>query len=529
MSRTLLCFLWIGAGCASSRVLIVRGGAASPPPPSPPVQLPTAAADSGHAGELLKHSVFAPLRSLFNSPGLARKMVRMRAEAYNLTAADDVDDSNWFVGRRDGGSPIPPAAGPDTSAGWTLVSLRSVAGPPVMVIRDAQDREYWLTFDAPAFPDVATAGELIAARLYSAAGYHTPAVTLVTFDPARRLAGDSTTVAVLMGQVARGPDGRVRAAAHRVAGRHLGPFAFAGRRSDDPTDSVPHEHRRELRGLYVVAAWLNHWGLFRGVTLDALVDSAGRGVMRHHLADFASSLSAGERAAPRAGTEAAFDAGKIAKRLVTFGFYAAAWERSAAPRFDPAGWTPSYPNPAFARRTVRDAFWGAKLVARISAAQVRAAVTAGQLSDSTAAHALVETLLERRDLTLRHWFARVTPLDDLAVTQSPAGIALSFRDLAVAEGLLPSRRRTYEIRVSVPALRVSHRDSVTLHLTEDGRGAVGLPAAGRDGAIDQLPVEQRVGWIEVGAVPDAGDRPRWLRIYVLPDTAAGYRIVGRRY
>ena len=59
--------------------------------------------------------------------------------------------------------------------------------------------------------------------------------------------------------VVREPDGSMRATASRyVDGEPVGPFRYYGTRTDDPNDVIDHEQRRELRGLRLFAAWLNH-------------------------------------------------------------------------------------------------------------------------------------------------------------------------------------------------------------------------------------------------------------------------------
>ena len=75
----------------------------------------------------------------------------------------------------------------------------------------------------------------------------------------------------------------------------MGPFEYHGTRADDPNDIHPHEHRRELRGNRVFAAWLNHDDSRAINTLDMLVKKDGRQVIRHHMYDFGAILGSATR------------------------------------------------------------------------------------------------------------------------------------------------------------------------------------------------------------------------------------------
>jgi len=499
--------------------------------PAPAPLPPARAADSGRAGELVRHSIVGPLRSLFNSPGVARRLAGRRAEAYNVTSADDVAEDGWFVSRvSDRTTSHDSEAHPDSAAAWTVVRWHCASTLPVLTIRDATGREYWLTFDAPEFPELATTAEIVTAQLYRAAGYHVPTVALLRFDPGRQLASPSDSLRRALGGLPRDGAGRIRAAMHHLPGRALGAFSFSGHRADDPADSIPHEQRRELRGLYVVAAWLNHTGLFRGTTLDVGIEG-GTPAVRHYLLGLESTLDAAAGGRPkraRAGTEATWDSGKIVARLLTLGFFAVPWERANAAPFDPGRWTPSFPNTAFAHRSTRDGYWGAKRVGGISNEQVAAAVWATQPTDSTRARALIEMLQTRRLATLRHWYSRVTPLDEPAIDGAAEARTLQFRDLMVREGLATAGPRTYHIRAS-------WRGEVTpqsAHLSTDGSGTLHLPAWDRcsQGALATLPLEQRIGWIEIRAESAVDPTPRAVRLFVLCKSGvAGYRLVGWRY
>ena len=74
-------------------------------------------------------------------------------------------------------------------------------------------------------------------------------------------------------QAARNDDGTYRVIASRaLPGTPVGPFRYFGARPDDPNDIYPHEHHRELRGLRVFAAWLNHDDSRSINSLDTILD-----------------------------------------------------------------------------------------------------------------------------------------------------------------------------------------------------------------------------------------------------------------
>src|SRR6266446_4364780 len=129
-----LCLVMACAG--THRVIITRPSAAIDPPAPAPLP-PPRAADSGRAGELVRHGLVGPLQSLFNSPGVARRLAGRRAEAYNVTSADEVADDAWFVARvQDRMTSHDSTAAPDTTTPWTVVRWQRANTLPVLTIRD---------------------------------------------------------------------------------------------------------------------------------------------------------------------------------------------------------------------------------------------------------------------------------------------------------------------------------------------------------------------------------------------------------
>jgi len=213
-----------------------------------------------------------------------------------------------------------------------------------------------------------------------------------------------------------------RAAFSRQADRRLPIRRPAQGRS---RDLIPHELRRELRGLWTLCAWLNHADSRAPNSLDTWVKGADRSFVRHHLVDFSAILGAGAtgaRAYPT-GTEYYVDAQVGCRELVTLGLAPFAWERTVDPgipsvgfveskEFDPSSWRPDYPNPAFDDRTERDIRWGARIVAGFSDEMIRTAVAAGRYSDPRAAEYVTQVLIERRDKLVRRWLGDNFTLED---------------------------------------------------------------------------------------------------------------------
>jgi hypothetical protein len=258
----------------------------------------------------------------------------------------------------------------------------------------------------------------------------------------------------LLLDVDQAPDGKCRAIASLLLkGKWVGPFRYHGTRKDDPNDTVPHEHRRDLRGLRVFCAWLAHEDSKSLNTLEMLVEENGTKFLKHHLIDFGATLgsrSVGPKS-PLWGNEYLFDLNSAAVQLITLGLYVPRWMRAKYPNipavglfegdvFDPPKWVSHYYNPAFENMLPDDAFWAAKQVMAFTDEEIRALVKTGEFSDRRAEDWIVRCLIERRNKIGRAFLAKVLPLDRFGVRDG----RLSFDDLGVKHGFIASREYTVQ-------------------------------------------------------------------------------------
>ena len=396
--------------------------------------------------------------NLFGRPGLQDV-----GRAEDINTIDEVPDSSWFTNRA-GTHPMTPDEmfrGPSDDAGpapgkWT-VSRKANGVSPGFTITDERNRRYFVKFDPPGFPELGTGAEAVVTRLFHALGYYVPQATVGTLRRDNLVIGRDATVRLPSGGIRKmrmsdieeqlrraepNPDGSYRVIlAEGLPGKSLEGFKYEGTRPDDPNDVVPHENRRELRGLRVFSAWVNHTDAKAINSLDTLITENGRAVVRHHLIDFNAALgSAGigvrER---RDGYEYLAETGPAFKALPAFGFYVRPWMtihypsyrgigRFESKRFGPEEWRPRVPNPAYVRSRPDDTFWAARKLMAISDDLIRAAVKAGHYTDKESEDFLVNALIERRDKIGRAWLTAVNPIVDPALSQD--GV-LTFRNIAV--------------------------------------------------------------------------------------------------
>ena len=271
--------------------------------------------------------------------------------AGNVNTIDEVPDSTWFTNRigarampldelARGANLGPP---PDPSA-WTLVRAKSAGVSPGFTARDASGETWFITFDAPGYPEAATGAIVVANKLFWALGYNQVENFISRIDPARLTIGEDVTVRdrtgkrraftdtdlrAVLRRAHRSADGTYRVvAARQLTGKIIGNFRYYGTRPDDANDVVPHEHRRELRALYVFGAWTNLVDMKAGNTLDVLVDHDGRSIVKHYLQDVGSTFGAGANGPHDfdEGWEWLYEGDKAWRRLVTLGLYLQPWQ-----------------------------------------------------------------------------------------------------------------------------------------------------------------------------------------------------------
>jgi hypothetical protein len=394
-----------------------------------------------------------------------RKPSGLRAQ--NINTVDEVPDSSWFTNRV-GTRPVtldeivrgPNIGEPPDPARWVIFREKSAGGKPGITARDAKGETWFLEFDPPYYPEAATASVVMSTKFFWAAGYNVVESFLTTFDPRkmeihpeatfRRPNGKRTPatrrdIEELLERAARNPDGTYRVIAGRlIPGKIIGKFRYEGMRPDDPNDLVPHEHRRELRGLFVLGAWTNMTDFKAANTMDTLIAENGRTIVKHYLQDVGSTFGvANDIYQHDLGWEHFIEMDQAMKRIGTFGFALSPWATlnytATGPsignfegdRFDPRTWKTHTPNPATLEMRDDDAFWAARRIAGFNEEMIRAIVHTGEFSDPAAERALGDVMMKRRDKILRAYLPAINPI----VTPRLENNHLSFENAAVAAGV----------------------------------------------------------------------------------------------
>jgi hypothetical protein len=238
-----------------------------------------------------------------------------REPAWNTNALDEVPNSTWFenrIGVRQV-TPREAATGPSSfgppKLPLTVVGGKTGGGNPGFLVKDARGSRFLVKFDIKSHPELETAASVIVNRIFWTLGYFVPNDTVFDFsraelalDPKAKLNDEfgrkrrmtAADIDTALSGAPRLPDGRYRASASEfLKGEPKGGFPAKGVRSDDPNDTVPHQHRREVRAIRVFAAWVNHSDIKEDNTLDMYVEENGRRFLRHYLLDFGEALVRG--------------------------------------------------------------------------------------------------------------------------------------------------------------------------------------------------------------------------------------------
>jgi hypothetical protein len=399
-----------------------------------------------------------------------------RRRALGVNALDEVPDSTWFTDRLDGLTAEAIRAGPNNGAGpmarkpWTIVSSKAIGVAPGFVVEDSAGDRYILKFEELGFPEYETATHVVVHRLLWALGYNVPEDFIVSVNDDELKVGDGAVVKDLFGNerpMTRRDVIRILTRAHReggamrglaskfVPGVPIGGTATTGTRSDDPNDRIPHQHRRDQRGLYPIFAWLKHTDVKPNNALDAWiedVDRPGTHYVRHYLIDFGKAMGVlGWVSRTRTDGHARWlDFGEIAKAAISFGLQPRPWDQvDKAPYrgvgifgvegYDPGAFEVRIPYAPFIEGDRFDNFWGAKRLMRLTPEHIRAAVAEASYSDPRAARYVADTLIARQRITARYHFRRVNPLDGFELVDGRDGrVALCFDDLVRRYSLEPA-------------------------------------------------------------------------------------------
>ncbi len=462
------------------------------------------------------------LEKTFVLPVLDALAVRPATEATNVNALDEVADSSWFenrvsrfpitpeqAGRGPCRLPLAAEAGP-----WRVVSAKPDGATPGFVFEAPGGLRYLAKLERTDRAPRASVADVLGSRIYHAAGYRVPCNSIVHFEPAmlvidpgaraedelgKKVPLSEEHLARVLQHAPRRQDGRYRSVVSQyLDGRPLGPWRYHGLRSGDRNDIVRHEDRRELRAARLLAAWTDHVDQREGNTLAMWRQTEdGRGYVMHHLLDFGDCFGSvwggSAQEAWRRGHEYWIDPGRILVDWLTLGSIERPWDRAELGAFgltlgyydingfDPEGWRPRYPNPAFSRMTEHDGAWMARIIARLGERLLEPMLDAADVPPPLRAE-LARILLGRRRKILERYLRRLSPLADASVRHEGDRSWLCAVDLAVRAGL--TRADEYHARFSFTgtntqgtlAIRWTRPDETCVLLPNRAGGAEGRPA-----------------------------------------------------
>lgn len=424
---------------------------------------------------------FYPLSRMWTFP--------LPEDARNTNSLDEVPNSTWFqnrIGLQDitpeeahygacgGEKPLDPKAGK-----WTVWAAKPNGANPGFFIKASDGRRYLLKFDGPLAPPRATAADVIGSKIYWTAGFHTPCNQIVYFDEdifeidpeatAENEYGEKEPIKPedidkTLSKAFRLKDGRLRASASQfVPGRPIGPFTYQGTRSDDPNDIIPHQHRRELRGSYVFAAWINHFDSREQNTLDVWSKDGEREFIRHFIIDWGDSFGSRwpvDGISRRLGLSYYLDFEHVFVDMITLGLLPRRWNDAVVNDqelwgyydidiFNPYDYRPGYPNPAFDARQPRDLMWAIRILARFTPEHIEAIVKAGKLPDPRQEKELIRLIIGRQKKLIESVVTRYSPLTNFKLARRDPDSkrqSLCFEDIAMQFGVASSTVSIYKMR-----------------------------------------------------------------------------------
>ncbi len=459
--------------------------------------------------------------NLFFRPLSDALYLQTSGESVDVNSMDEVPDSTWFQNRI-GLHPMTPAqitmgaCRPDqlldpahaAEGSWVIDKGKTQGWTPAFRVRVPGKGKYYIKLElADEEPERQSAATVIGSRVFYAAGYNAPceqvlyvSPSVFTLTPGLTYANNFSARkpydrAAFDADIARATrrDGLVRVSASAwIDGYAIGPFRYDGTRDDDPSDVVPHEDRRELRAMRLLAAWIERHDAREANSLDTWIADAKRppdsspGHVIHYQLDTSEALGSFWGWDPidrRLGTSYIVDWGDIGADFATLGIPIRPWDTVRltpgheifgyfnVKDFVPQDWKPEYPNAAFSRMTERDAAWMARVLAHFTPDLVLALVRTGKFTDPAQTTYLAQVLDGRLQKILQRYLTRLSPIAGVHVA---GGATLCGVDLAEWRGLRDAASFHYAARtMSGEALPASHLPG--------GQVCVALPHVAPDG------------------------------------------------